>query len=140
MSDNLTHEHRLKAMRAVKAKGTRLERRFSSMLAGMNLRGWKKNVDNVLGKPDVVFEALRLAIFLDGCFWHGCPFCHKKLPSTNRDYWEKKISRNKSLARSYTKKLRKNGWIVVRVWEHELSSAVTMGKLRRRLYDLAARN
>lgn len=126
MSDNLSPEDRLKTMRAVKGKGTRLEKRLWAMLAGMRLRGWKKNADTITGKPDVVFTDQRVAVFIDGCFWHGCPHCCRKLPKTNRGYWERKIKRNIELAQVYNEQLQREGWTVVRIWEHEMSDLVTI--------------
>lgn len=113
-------------MQAVKGKGTKLEKRLWAMLAGLRLKGWKKNADNVVGKPDVVFLNQRIAIFVDGCFWHGCPYCNKKLPKTNREYWEKKIKRNIELARSHDERLQQEGWIVIRIWEHEMADISTV--------------
>ena len=108
-------------MRAVKGRGTKLEKRLWAMLAGMRLRGWKKNVISIIGKPDVVFFDRRVAVFVDGCFWHGCPDCRKKLPETNREYWEKKIKRNVELAETHNRQLQCDGWTVVRIWEHEIT-------------------
>jgi len=107
-------------MQAVKGARTGLERRLFAMLAGMGLRGWRKNAVDLLGKPDVVFDRERVAIFVDGCFWHRCPVCNRKLPDTNRQYWERKLERNVRLARKANRKLRCEGWLVVRCWEHEL--------------------
>ena len=120
MPDNLSPEDRRKAMRAVKSKGTSLERILWSMLAGMGLRGWHKNVDHLPGKPDVVFFEERIAIFVDGCFWHGCPICNRSLPETNREYWKRKIERNKRRAREAEQLLESDGWKVLRFWEHEM--------------------
>lgn len=124
MPDNLTPKDRRKTMQAVKGKRTRLEKRLFSMLAGMGLKGWKQNVSNVTGKPDVVFARQKVAIFVDGCFWHGCPVCKRKLPQTNRKYWERKIARNVKLAKSHNQHLYKNSWTIIRIWEHEINSKV----------------
>jgi DNA mismatch endonuclease (patch repair protein) len=133
MSDNLTPEDRRKTMQAVKGKGTRLERRLFSMLSGTGLKGWKKNVDAVIGKPDVAFVDQRVAVFVDGCFWHGCPHCQRKPPQTNRQYWKRKINRNIALAKSHNRRLRADGWTVIRIWEHELSGTVDMKKIRAKI-------
>ncbi len=122
MVDNLKPEDRRKTMRAVKEKRTKLEKRLFSVLAGMRLKGWKQNASNITGKPDVVFVDQKVVIFADGCFWHGCPVCLRKLPQTNREYWERKIARNVALAKSYNKQLRRDGWTVIRIWEHEITS------------------
>lgn len=133
MGDNLTPEDRRKTMRAVKGKGTRLEKRLFSMLARMRLRGWKKNVESIIGKPDVAFVSQRVAIFIDGCFWHGCPHCQRKLPQTNRQYWERKIERNVVRAKSSNRRLREKGWTVIRIWEHEISKVADTGKIKAKI-------
>jgi len=113
-------------MKAVKSKGTKLEKRLFAMLAGMGISGWKKNVKSITGKPDVAFPDRKIAIFVDGCFWHGCPLCQRKLPETNHAYWEKKINRNIELAELYNEQLRSAGWTVIRIWEHEIADAATL--------------
>ena len=130
MPDNLTPEDRRKTMRAVKGKGTSLERRLSAMLAGMRLSGWKKNVGDIVGKPDVVFPKERVLIFVDGCFWHGCPHCNRKLPESNREYWERKIRRNVERDKQNTQTLIDNGWRVIRIWEHEVRDVTTRRRIR----------
>ncbi len=133
MADNLKPVDRRKAMRAVKGKGTSLEMKLFSMLAGMHLKGWKKNVVWLTGKPDVVFERERLTIFIDGCFWHGCPHCRRKLPQTNREYWARKINRNIEMAKLTNRRLRKEGWLVIRIWEHETRNPISMNKIKMKI-------
>lgn len=133
MVDNLKPEDRKKTMQAVKGKGTRLEKQLFSTLAGLGIRGWKKNVKDVKGKPDVVFPQEKVVIFIDGCFWHGCPICHRSLPESNKDYWERKIKRNVELAKIYNKVLADEGWTVVRIWEHEMKDKATMQKIKQTL-------
>ncbi len=130
MADNLKLEDRKKTMQAVKGKGTRLERRLFAILAGMRVKGWRKNARDVVGKPDVVFSHEQLAIFIDGCFWHGCPVCNRKLPETNREYWLRKITRNVELARIHNQKLVDEGWTVIRIWEHEVKDREAMQKIK----------
>lgn len=130
MVDNLKPEDRKKTMQAVKGKCTRLERRLFAMLAGMRIKGWRRNADDIEGKPDVVFSQEKLAIFIDGCFWHGCPVCNRKLPETNRDYWVRKINRNVELAKIHNQKLADEGWTVIRIWEHELKDKEAMQRTK----------
>lgn len=139
MTDNLTPADRKKTMQAVKGKGTRLERQLWSMLAGMGLKRWRKNPVGIIGNPDVVFPEARVAIFVDGCFWHKCPHCQRKLPQANREYWERKINRNVELAEAHNKALSEAGWQVVRIWEHELKNPATRVKLRADLSALCNR-
>ncbi len=131
MADNLKLEDRRKTMQAVKGKGTSLERRLFSMIAGMGLKGWKKNAGEIAGKPDVVFSTEHVAIFADGCFWHGCPHCDRMLrPQTNRKYWEKKIRRNIERDHMNNEKLCRSGWYVIRIWEHEMSHPSARKRIR----------
>lgn len=75
----------------------------------------------MLGKPDFVFPKQKVALFVDGCFWHGCPK-HSCAPKNNQGFWKKKLEGNKVRDRFVTRELRKMGWKVVRVWEHELKN------------------
>ena len=120
MTDTLSPEDRKKTMRAVKSKGTSLERKLWAMLAGMRVSGWRKNVDEMPGKPDVVFADEKVVLFVDGCFWHACPHCNRPMPQKNADYWRKKIARNVDRDKRTTQDYTEQGWTVVRVWEHEL--------------------
>lgn len=82
--------------------------------------GWKLGHESGLtGRPDVVFVRARLAIFLDGCFWHGCQRC-RSIPTTNRVFWLNKIQKNRKRDKKVRRMLRAKGWKVMRVWEHEL--------------------
>jgi len=138
MFDNLTPKDRRKTMRAVKGKGTNIERQLSAMLAGMGLSGWKKNVNDITGKPDVMFLQERVLIFIDGCFWHGCPHCKRKLPKTNREYWEHKIQRNIERDKQNTQALEDKGWCVIRIWEHEMQDAAARSDIRSRIRKAVA--
>jgi len=86
-------------------------------------------------KPDFVLRALKLAVFVDGCFWHACPR-HFIKPGNNAAFWRKKIAANRTRDRLVTRTLRKLGWEVVRVWEHELSRRNEQ-RLIRRFSELA---
>ena len=130
MADNLTPEHRRKTMSSIRSKGTRIERSLCAMLAGMKLSGWQKNSLTVAGKPDVVFPSEKIALFIDGCFWHGCPNCNVKVPATNTDYWIKKIKRNKLRDIEVAKQLNGEGWIVLRIWEHDMKNRACHAQIR----------
>jgi DNA mismatch endonuclease (patch repair protein) len=82
--------------------------------------------------PDFVFPKLRLAVFVDGCFWHQCPR-HSNLPANNRTFWERKLKGNKARDRRVARTLRASGWRVLRVWEHELrrNHPRLLGRIRR---------
>jgi DNA mismatch endonuclease (patch repair protein) len=83
------------------------------------ITGWRRNWP-LFGKPDFTFPKLKLAVFVDGCFWHGCPL-HAIAPKTNAAFWRKKISANRTRDRLVTRTLRTLGWRVLRLWERELT-------------------
>jgi DNA mismatch endonuclease (patch repair protein) len=93
------------------------------------IAGWRRHA-KVFGSPDFIFTKCKVAIFADGCFWHGCPR-HATLPKTNRAFWKEKLARNKVRDRLVTRTLRRHGWRVVRVWQHELSRNYEQHLLRR---------
>ena len=82
-----------------------------------HVTGWRRNYP-LFGKPDFVFPATRVAIFVDGCFWHACPE-HGVLPKNNREWWREKLERNVARDREKDQQLDTLGWVVVHVWEHE---------------------
>src|SRR3954451_20630674 len=84
------------------------------------IRGWRRR-QPVHGKPDFVFHRERVAVFVDGCFWHACPRCGIT-PKSNTAYWDAKLMRNRARDRSVTRQLRKREWIVNRIWHHDLRS------------------
>ena len=73
------------------------------------------------GKPDIIFSKHRIAIFVDGCFWHGCSE-HYQIPGTNTEFWNNKIEKNVKRDRKNNSNLRNMGWTVIRFWEHELKN------------------
>ncbi len=133
MPDNLKPADRRQTMQAVKGKGTSLERKLASMLAGMRIKGWKKNIRELIGKPDIVFPKERIGIFIDGCFWHGCPVCQRRMPETNKEYWETKIKRNIERAKYQNQVLSNEGWVVIRIWEHEMRDPASMKIIKSKL-------
>lgn len=96
------------------------ELRFFSILKEKGITGWRRNY-SVTGRPDFVFPRLKIAVFIDGCFWHRCPN-HCRLPASNKDYWNKKIERNRIRDKKTSKALREKGWTVIRIWEHEIKT------------------
>ena len=122
-------------MRAVKSKGGRsTEAKLRAALVSHGIRGWRINADELPSKPDFVFEKELLAIFVDGCFWHGCPKCYRR-PRSNRSYWDAKVTKNIERDRRQRRKLRKFGWSVIRLWEHEfkVDSSAALKRINRSL-------
>ena len=106
-------------MAAVRSRGNRTtEVRLASLFRAHGITGWRRH-QRLPGKPDFVFARERVAVFVDGCFWHGCPW-HCRIPQDNRLYWERKVLRNKTRDRAVKHELGHLGWRVVRVWEHAL--------------------
>ncbi|MFF3518661.1 very short patch repair endonuclease [Streptomyces sp. NPDC004393] len=107
------------SMRANKGKDTGPEKRLRSILhqAGLRYRVSARPVPSLRRTADVVFTAAKVAVFVDGCFWHGCPD-HGSMPASNRDFWTAKIAGNRTRDAETTKLLEEAGWTVVRVWEH----------------------
>lgn len=90
-----------------------------NLLRQHGITGWRRN-QKIFGKPDFLFRRNRLALFVDGCFWHGCAK-HCKIPAGNRAFWKKKFAANKARDRRVNRVLRKEGWRVLRIWEHDLA-------------------
>ena len=108
-------------MRGNRKTGSRPEANLRRELHARGLR-YRKNpslgTSVGLVRPDLAFAGPKVAVFVDGCFWHSCPV-HGNTPGTNRDYWEPKLRRNCERDRQVTEALMADGWVVVRVWEHE---------------------
>jgi DNA mismatch endonuclease (patch repair protein) len=117
MADNLTPQQRQKTMRAVKGKGTSLEKVVSTALHARGLR-YRRCVAGLPGKPDFVFTRARVVVFVDGSYWHGWRFPQWK--DSLNEYWQKKIERNRVRDRKNFRKLRRQGWTVVRFWDHQV--------------------
>ena len=118
--DNVSASVRSRTMAAVRSTGNRsTEWVLRARLIRSGLCGWRLNAKDVPGCPDFVFDRKRLTVFVDGCFWHGCPSCHRP-PGSNRQYWIPKIERNKRRDGRASRRLRREGWTVLRIWEHEL--------------------
>jgi DNA mismatch endonuclease (patch repair protein) len=109
-----------KSMQSNRSRDTLLEVRVRSALHKAGLR-FRKNIRPVPGfrcSADVVFPGERVAVFIDGCFWHSCP-THQSVPQTNADWWRAKLDATKERDRMNTRLLQQAGWSVLRVWEHE---------------------
>ena len=126
--DTFSKAERSRIMASVKSRNTKsTELRFISILKDKDITGWRRNYP-LTGKPDLVFPRLKIAVFIDGCFWHGCP-SHCRMPSSNTNYWNNKIEKNKIRDKKITKALKMKKWQVIRIWEHEIKT----GKLNRKL-------
>lgn len=119
MTDWLTKQQRSHNMSSIRSRGNATtEQRLVALLRKHRISGWRRHAP-LPGRPDFVFRKERVALFVDGCFWHGCPQCYK-LPGDNKPYWSDKLRRNKARDRRNSRLLRKEGWSVLHVWEHSL--------------------
>lgn len=122
--DTFSPEKRSEIMKRVKSTNTSVEIKIRKELWRNGLRGWRVHPKNVPGKPDIIFRRKKVAVFIDGCFWHGCPVCDRS-PKSGNAYWENKISRNMARDRKYNELLINDGWSVIRLWEHEVTKDLT---------------
>lgn len=135
MVDVLTPTQRSRCMSRIRNKNTQPEIIIRKMLWALGLR---YRIHHCLpGKPDIVFPKQRLAVFIDGCFWHRCPM-HYQAPATRPEFWEAKIAGNIRRDRKVDERLVKDGWFVLRIWEHEVRDDPerTVQAIRERLREL----
>jgi DNA mismatch endonuclease (patch repair protein) len=127
--DRVTREVRSKIMASVRTAGGTTERKMEKLLRHRGIRGYKKQWP-VAGKPDFAWPKSKVAVFVDGCFWHGCPRCDRPSKS-NTKFWRLKILSNRRRDARVSRKLRKAGWSVLRVWECRISEERTMSRIMR---------
>ena len=148
--DVLTQAERSAAMSRIRARGNeRTELSFARMLRAAGLTGWRRHLTLLLKglrpgtaiasdgtrflpkvRPDFVFPSAKLAVFVDGCFWHGCPRCYRSA-KTQSAFWRNKVDRNRKRVIFQTRALRQRGWRVLRVRECALSVRRSPATLRR---------
>ena len=120
MPDVFTKAKRSAVMARIRGHGNKdTELALMKLFRQHRITGWRRH-QKVFGKPDFIFRQVRLALFVDGCFWHGCSK-HCKIPAGNRAFWKKKFAANKARDRRVNRTLRRLGWQVVRIWEHDLA-------------------
>jgi DNA (cytosine-5)-methyltransferase 1 len=117
-----TPQLRSRIMRAVKSSNTSVEKILRKALCSVGLRGYRLHDARVPGTPDVVFRRQRVAVFVDGCFWHGCPKCYRE-PQSKKEYWRMKVRRNIERDNTVNSACFDAGWRVVRFWEHDVIGA-----------------
>ncbi len=121
MSDVFTPEKRSDVMSKIRSKGNmNTELAMIKIFKKHKIKGWRRN-GKVFGKPDFVFPKMKIAVFVDGCFWHRCSKHYNK-PKQNKEFWEKKIGSNVKRDKVVNKTLKDKGWLVIRIWEHEVES------------------
>lgn len=131
MADVFTKAKRSEVMSQIRGSGNKdTELALAKLFRRHGVTGWRRN-QPLFGKPDFTFRRHRAVVFVDGCFWHSCSR-HSKMPANNRAFWRKRFAANKVRDLLVTKTLRRQGWRVIRVWEHELAAkGFPTSKLRR---------
>lgn len=136
MTDVFSKAKRSAIMACIRGRGNKgTEIAFMKLLRRHHISGWRRQMPLTVPKPngrsqahlnrrstvtpDFVFRGLRVAVFIDGCFWHGCPL-HATKPASNREFWNKKLADNRARDRYVTEALRRHDWTVLRIWEHQL--------------------
>ena len=132
MTDVYSKQKRSWLMGRVRSAGNKsTEVELIEVLKRHHLTGWRRKYP-IFGKPDITFPKSKVAIFVDGCFWHACPK-HGQIPKDNREFWVNKIERTKKRDKLVNRTLKNKNWKVLRVWECELRDAKL---LRRKLNKL----
>lgn len=131
--DNFSRQKRSKIMTAIKSKHTMPEKILRKAL---RLKGLKYKLHYGKEKADIALPARKIAIFVDGCFWHQCPK-HGHLPKSNKKYWLPKLKKNIKRAKEKDKRLKKKGWKIMHIWEHELknpkNALMAISKIKKKL-------
>ncbi|HPE13915.1 MAG: DNA mismatch endonuclease Vsr [Gemmatimonadetes bacterium] len=123
---------RSRNMAAIRSRGNRTtELRLAAALRFFGLKGWRRHLP-LPGRPDFAWPKERVAVFVDGCFWHGCPKCYRP-PKHNAAFWREKIETNRRRDRRVARQLRADGWSVLRIWECKVAHPGTLTRIRRAL-------
>lgn len=128
---SLGRSRNMAAIRSLANKTTEL--RLASALRFFGLKGWRRHLA-LPGKPDFAWPKEKVAVFVDGCFWHGCPRCYRP-PKHNAPFWRNKVETNQRRDRRVTRQLRARGWSVIRIWECRVANPGTLSRIRRKLNE-----
>jgi len=131
MGDPLSKPARSALMAKVRGVGNQsTEVWVEKVLREEQISGWRKHLKTVPGRPDFFFRTSRLAVFVDGCFWHACPVCGRNMPTNRAEFWNEKIDGNRRRDARVRRRLRAEGYHVMRIWEHELRRGSWVRRLR----------
>lgn len=134
MADIWTKKKRSEVMSLIRGKGNKeTENALLALLRQNKITGWRRHLP-LPGKPDFAFQKQKVAVFVDGCFWHGCPKCYTR-PKTNSAFWDRKRETNMARDRRVNRQLRRQGWKVIRIWQHFLkkSPAACLNRIRTKI-------
>lgn len=129
--DPMTPEERSAQMAKVRGKGNKsTEALVERALLDSEITDWTKHTKILKTTPDFYFPRYRLALFVDGCFWHACPICKRRTPYARSEFWGTKIDQNRRRDNRIRRKLRQQGYHVIRIWEHDLKRNIWLKRLR----------
>ncbi|MGG3622225.1 very short patch repair endonuclease [Bacillus gobiensis] len=117
MADTINKEQRRKNMQAIRSV-SKLEEIVSKELWNQGIR-FRRNVKDLIGKPDIAIKKYKVVIFIDSCFWHKCEL-HSRLPKTNTEFWAEKLQKNQKRDENVSNHYLDSGWHILRIWEHEI--------------------
>jgi len=137
MIDVFDVQTRSRIMSCIRSKNNAAtELRFIKILKKNKISGWRRN-SKLIGKPDFVFLKVRVAVFIDGDFWHGNPK-NFRLPKSNLAYWQKKVLSNRTRDRTVNRLLRSAGWTVLRIWQSRLADEkAVLCRLKRCIFPVS---
>ncbi len=140
MTDTVTPEQRSRNMAAIRAHDTQPELRVRRFLhaGGLRFRLYRRDLP---GCPDVVFPSRRTVVFVQGCFWHGCPHCRHgaRAVKSNKSYWLPKLARNRARDKKNRARLGAFGWSVITVWECQTRELKVLKRLAEAIRSRAAK-
>lgn len=122
-ADKISKERRSAVMSKIRSRNTKFEEDFIQALRRTTKMKFEKNVHLIKGKPDIVFKKAKVCVFLDSDFWHGWQYPRWKHLLKN-DFWREKIEKNRTRDQKNTVLLKKNGWTVFRIWEHDIKKSI----------------
>ena len=130
--DNIDPQTRSLVMAAVRSRGNKsTENAMLSVLKSNHVTGWRRHY-KITGTPDFAWPKEKVALFVDGCFWHGCPFCRRP-PKSNVEFWASKVEYNQRHDKAVSRRLRNSGWSVIRVRECKVNDPTIIDRIVRTL-------
>jgi DNA mismatch endonuclease, patch repair protein len=130
--DVLTPEQRSFCMSRIRGNGTSPELSLKEACEQLGLEPSQQAL--LAGKPDLIFPKSNVAVFIDGCFWHGCP-AHYSAPSQRQQFWQRKLFANQLRDRSVTEELTEAGWLIIRIWEHDLRNPLSVAMAAHSIWE-----
>lgn len=131
MSDPMNESERSAQMSKVRGTGNKsTEAKVEAGLRAAGISNWEKHPKGLPTKPDFFFPEYKLVVFVDGCFWHACPVCNRRIPTTRQEFWRNKIETNRRRDNRLRRRLRNDGYHVMRIWEHELKKQTWLKRLQ----------